>query len=180
VAASPIRATLPLSGYCSPYHTNSALYPIIGLLERAAGFELQDPTAVALAKLEALLALGARDLEEVVPLVAELLGIPVGEKYPLLNLTPERQKAAAHSRGSLVDQVAGLAKRHARACHLRRDAHWIDPTTLELLGLLIERVQKLPVLVLITHRPSSIQIGRATRTSCSCRSRASPEVTVQP
>ena len=141
---------MPLSGYCSPYHTNSALYPIIGLLERAAGFELQDPPAVALAKLEALLALGARDLEEVVPLVAELLGIPVGEKYPLLNLTPERQKQRTLE--VLVDQVAGLAKWQP-VLAICEDAHWIDPTTLELLGLLIERVQKLPVLVLITHRP---------------------------
>ena len=69
---------VPLSGFCSPYHTNSALYPVIGLLERAAGFERQDPPAVALAKIEALLSLGTRELEEAVPLIAELLGISVG------------------------------------------------------------------------------------------------------
>ncbi|MBV8091589.1 MAG: AAA family ATPase, partial [Alphaproteobacteria bacterium] len=86
------KAYIPLTGYCSPYHTNSALYPVIGALERAAGFERHDAPAVALAKLEALLALGTRDLEEAVPLVAELLGISVGDKYPPLNLTPERQK----------------------------------------------------------------------------------------
>ena len=146
----PDKAYIPLSGYCSPYHTNSALYPVIGLLERAAGFERQDPSAVALAKLEALLALGTRDLEEAVPLIAELLGISVGEKYPSLNLTPERQKQRTLE--VLVDQVAGLARKQP-VLAICEDAHWIDPTTLELFGLLIERVQKLQVLFLITHRP---------------------------
>jgi predicted ATPase/class 3 adenylate cyclase len=144
------QAYMSLSGYCSPYHTNSALYPVIGLLERAAGFERQDPPAVALAKLEALLALGTRDLEEAVPLVAELLAISVGDKYSPLNLTPERQKQRTLE--ALVDQVAGLARKQP-VLAICEDAHWIDPTTLELFGLLIERVQSLPVLFLITHRP---------------------------
>jgi predicted ATPase len=141
---------IPLSGYCSPYHTNSALYPVTGLLERAAGFERKDPPAVALAKLEALLALGTRELEGAVPLIAELLGIFVGEKYPALNLTPERQKQRTLE--VLVNQVAGLARKQP-VLAICEDAHWIDPTTLELFGLLIERVQKLSVLFLITHRP---------------------------
>lgn len=144
------RVYMPLSGYCSPYHTNSALYPVIGLLERAAGFERQDPPAVALAKIEALLALGTRDLEEAVPLIAELLGLSVGKKYPPLDLTPERQKQRTLE--VLVDQVAGLARKQP-VLAICEDAHWIDPTTLEVFGLLIERVQKLPVLFLITHRP---------------------------
>ncbi|MBV8089822.1 MAG: tetratricopeptide repeat protein, partial [Alphaproteobacteria bacterium] len=99
---------------------------------------------------EALLALGTRDLEEAVPLVAELLGISVGDKYPPLNLTPERQKQRTLE--VLVDQVAGLARKQS-VLAICEDAHWIDPTTLELFGLLIERVQTLPVLFLITHRP---------------------------
>jgi class 3 adenylate cyclase/predicted ATPase len=144
------RVYMPLSGYCSPYHTNSALYPVIGLLERAAGFERQDPPAAALAKIEALLALGTRELEEAVPLIAELLGISVGDKYPPLNLTPERQKQRTLE--VLVDQVAGLARKQP-VLAICEDAHWIDPTTLEVFGLLIERVLKLPVLFLITHRP---------------------------
>jgi predicted ATPase len=144
------QAYIPLSGYCSPYHTYSALYPVIGLLERAAGFERQDPPAVALAKIEALLALGTRELKEAVPLIAELLGIPVGEKYPRLNLTPERQKQRTLE--VLVDQVAGLA-REQPVLAICEDAHWIDPTTLEVFGLLVEHVQRLPVLFLITHRP---------------------------
>jgi class 3 adenylate cyclase/predicted ATPase len=144
------KVYMPLSGYCSPYHTNSALYPVIGLLERAAGFERQDPPAVALAKIEALLALDTRELGEAVPLIAELLGISVGEKYPPLKLTSERQKQRTLE--VLVDQVAGLARKQL-VLAICEDAHWIDPTTLEMIGLLIERVRKLPVLFLLTHRP---------------------------
>jgi class 3 adenylate cyclase/predicted ATPase len=140
----------PLSGYCSPYHTNSALYPVIGLLERAAGFERADPPAVALAKIEALLALGTRELHEAVPLIAELLGIPIGKNYQPVKLTPERQKQRTLE--VLVEQVAGLARKQP-VLAICEDAQWIDPTTLDLFGLLIERVQKLPVLFLITHRP---------------------------
>ena len=140
----------PLSSYCSPYHTNSALYPVIGLLERAAGFERADPPAVALTKIEASLALGTRELQEAVPLIAELLGISIGEKYLPINLTPERRKQRTLE--VLVEQVAGLAGNQP-VLAICEDAHWLDPTTLELYGLLIERVQKLPVLFLITHRP---------------------------
>ena len=156
----------PLSSYCSPYHTNSALYPVIGLLERAAGFERADPPAVALTKIEASLALGTRELQEAVPLIAELLGISIGEKYLPINLTPERRKQRTLE--VLVEQVAGLAGNQP-VLAICEDAHWLDPTTLELYGLLIERVQKLPVLFLITTGRSSIRIGRAIRTSCSCR-----------
>ncbi len=141
---------MPLRGHCSPYHTYSALYRVMGLLERAAGLERADPPAVALAKIEALLALGTRELQEAVPLIAELLGISIGEKYPPVNLTPERQKQ--RTLDVLVEQVVGLASKQP-VLAICEDAQWIDPTTLELFGLLVERVQRQPVLFLITHRP---------------------------
>jgi predicted ATPase/class 3 adenylate cyclase len=141
---------MPLSHYCSSYHTNSALYPIIGLLERAAGFEGEDAPEVKLAKLEGLLALGAEQLDEAVPLAAALLGIAVGEKYPPLNLTPQREKQRTLE--VLLDQVSGLSMKQP-VLALYEDIHWADPTTLEVLGLLVERVQQLPVLVLMTYRP---------------------------
>jgi predicted ATPase len=103
-----------------------------------------------LAKIEALLALGTRELRESVPLIAELLGISIGAKYPPMNLTPERQKQRTLE--VLVEQVAGLARKQP-VLAICEDAHWIDPTTLEMFGLLIERVQRLPMLFLITHRP---------------------------
>ena len=82
----------PLSHYCSPYHTNSALHPVIGLLERAARLDRDDPPEAQLARLEAALGRSSDRLDEVVPLLAALLGVPTGERYPALTLTPEVQK----------------------------------------------------------------------------------------
>ena len=140
----------PLSHYCSPYHVNSALYPVIGLLERAAGFERNEAPEARLAKVEALLARGTERLDEAVPLISHLLGIEPGERYPALNLTPQRQKQRTLE--LLIDQVEGLAGRQP-VLAVYEDAHWADPTTLELLGLMIERVRALPALVLLTFRP---------------------------
>ena len=87
------------------------------------------------------------------PVVAELLEIPIAGKYPSLTLTPERKKQRTLE--VLLDQLAGIAIKQP-VLAVCEDAHWIDPTTLELFSLLIERVQKLPVLVVITHRPEFI------------------------
>ena len=84
----------PLSHYCSPYHTNSALYPVIGLLERAARLDRDEPPEAQLAKLEAVLGRSSDRLDEVVPLLAALLGVPTGERYPALTLTPGGAEAA--------------------------------------------------------------------------------------
>jgi predicted ATPase len=140
---------IPLSHYCSPYHTNTALHPVIGLLERAAGFTRDDRAETKLDKLEALLARGTEALGEVLPLVAALLGIETGERYPPLALSPQRQKQRTLE--VLVDQVEGAARQPVLAVY--EDVHWADPTTRELLGLMIERVRRLPALVLITFRP---------------------------
>ncbi len=140
----------PLSHYCSPYHTNSALYPVIGLLERAARFERDDPPEAQLAKLEALLARSSDRLDEALPLLAALLGVPTGERYPALTLSPEVQKRRTLQ--ALVDQLAGLATQQP-VLALYEDVHWVDPSTLELLGLMIERISQLRVLALITFRP---------------------------
>jgi class 3 adenylate cyclase len=140
----------PLSHYCSPYHTNSALYPVIGLLERGAGFARDDTAEAQLAKLEALLSRSSDRLDEVVPLLAALLGVPTGASYPALTLTPETQKRRTLQ--TLTDQLAALAAQQP-VLALYEDVHWIDPSTIELLGAMIERIQRLPVLALITFRP---------------------------
>ena len=116
---------------CSPHHTTSPLHPLIEQLERAAGFARNDPPAMRLDKLEALLARGTERLDEVVPLIAALLGVPTGERYPALTLTPEVQKRRTLQ--ALVDRVAGLAAEQP-VLALFKDVHWIDPSTLELLG----------------------------------------------
>jgi class 3 adenylate cyclase/tetratricopeptide (TPR) repeat protein len=140
----------PLSHYCSPYHTNSALYPVIGLLERTARLDRDDPPEAQLTKLEAVLARSSERLEEALPLLAALLGVPTAERYPALTLTPEVQKRRTLQ--ALLDQLAGLAAKQP-VLAVYEDAHWVDPSTLELLGLVIERIRQLPVLVLITFRP---------------------------
>ncbi len=140
----------PLSHFCSPHHTNSALYPVIGLLERAARLDRDDPPEVQLAKLEVVLGRSSDRLDEVVPLLAALLGVPTSERYPALTLTPEVQKRRTLE--ALVDQLAGLATQQP-VLALYEDVHWIDPSTLELLDVWVERIRELPVLMLITFRP---------------------------
>ena len=97
----------PVSHYCSPYHANSALYPVVGLLQRAAQLDRDQPLEAQLAKLEGLLARSSDRPDEVVPLLADLLGVPIGGRYPPLTLAPEMQKRRTLQ--VLADQLAGLA-----------------------------------------------------------------------
>ena len=89
-------------------------------------------------------------LDEAVPLIAALLGVPTGERYPALNLTPAAPEAA-HARGPA--RAAGRPRPRRPVLVLYEDVHWVDPSTLELLDLVVERVRSLPVLVLLTYRP---------------------------
>jgi class 3 adenylate cyclase/predicted ATPase len=141
---------LGLTHQCSPYHQASPLHPIIEHLERAAGFERDDLPEARLAKLEALLVRGTDERDQTVPLIAALLGVPIGDRDPALTLTPEVQKRRTLQ--ALVDQLAALAAERP-VLALYEDVHWIDPSTLELLGLITERIRHLPVLALITFRP---------------------------
>jgi class 3 adenylate cyclase len=145
--------------FCSPYHQDSALYPAIAQLERAAGFRREDTPEQRLTKLEALIAQATNDVSEVVPLIADLLSIPTGERYPALALTPQKRKEKTLR--ALVVQAEGLAVRQP-VLMIFEDVHWSDPTTRELLDLLIERAQAVPLLVIITFRPefSPPWIGR--------------------
>jgi len=140
----------PLSHFCSPFHQTSALYPVIDLLERAAGFARDDGALEKLDKLEALIAAATRDVAGAAPLLAALLSIPIADRYPPLELSPEKQKQRTFE--ALVDQLTGLAA-HRPVLAVYEDVHWADPTTLEWLESAIERVQTLPILVLITCRP---------------------------
>ena len=136
--------------FCSPHHQDSALYPIIAQLERAAGFRREDTDEQRLAKLEAVLAQGTNDLSEAVPLLADLLSIPTGDRYPPLNLTPQKRKEKT-LHAQLV-QLEGLVARQP-VLMVWEDVHWSDPTTRESLDLTIDRVSTLRVLVILTFRP---------------------------
>jgi class 3 adenylate cyclase len=136
--------------FCSPHHQDSALHPSIAQLERAAGFRREDTAEQRLAKLEAVLAQGTNDLSEAVPFLADLLSIPTGNRYPLLNLTPQKKKEKTlHAQ---LAQVEGLAAQRP-VLMVWEDVHWSDPTTRESLDLLIDRVPTLRVLVILTFRP---------------------------
>jgi class 3 adenylate cyclase/tetratricopeptide (TPR) repeat protein len=136
--------------FCSPHHQDHALYPTIAQLERAAGFRREDTAEQRLDKLEAVLAPGTNDLGETAPLIAALLSIPAGDRYPPLNLTPQRQKEKTLQ--ALAAQVEGLAARQP-VLMLFEDAHWSDPTSLELFDRIIDRVPALAVLLIVTYRP---------------------------
>jgi class 3 adenylate cyclase/tetratricopeptide (TPR) repeat protein len=136
--------------FCSPHHQHSALYPSITQLERAAGFRRDDTDEQRLDKLEAVLAQGTNDLGEAVPLLAELLSIPTGDRYPPLSLTP-RQRKERTLRAHLA-HVEGLARRQP-VLMVFEDTQWSDPTTRESLDLLIDRVPTLRVLAIIIFRP---------------------------
>src|SRR5271165_3245247 len=135
---------------CSPYHRDSALYPFVQQLERAAGIAPQEPAEAKLDKLEKVLGLATDRMGEVAPLIAAMLSIPTGARYPPLNLSPAQQRRQTLS--ALLDQMEGLAKKQP-VLMLFEDAHWADATSLEVLDLAIERVRRLPVLFLITFRP---------------------------
>ena len=139
-----------LSYHGSPFYRDSALHPVIDQLERAAGLTRDDRPEQRLAKLEALLAQSALDVDAAMPLIAALLSIPTGDRYPLLAMTPQRRKDETLQ--TLLTQLAGLAAREP-VLMMFEDAHWIDPTSIELLGHAIELVRRLPVLVVITFRP---------------------------
>src|SRR5262249_12254914 len=135
--------------FCSPHHTDSAFHPVIAQLERAAGLARQDPPHIRLEKLASLLDPGSdRDLS--VQLLAELLSIPSADRYPPLNMTPQRQKEKTLE--ALMRQLEALA-RSVPVFMVYEDAHWIDPSSRELLDVTIERVAAMSVLLIVTFRP---------------------------
>jgi class 3 adenylate cyclase/predicted ATPase len=136
--------------FCSPYHRNSALYPITTQLVRAAGLERDDPPATKLAKLERLAELADQQPAVAVPMLAALLGVEASERYALPELTPQRRKARTFE--VLLDHLSGLAARQP-VLMLYEDLQWVDPTTLELLDLVIGRIEQQRVLVVATCRP---------------------------
>src|SRR6266478_616061 len=140
----------PLRYQCSPHHTNSALYPFIAQLERAAGFKADDTSEQRLDKLEALLAIAAPRVQDTAPLFAALLSIPFGDRYPTLAPNPAQQRRRMFA--ALLDQFEGLA-RQKPILLLFEDAHWADATSLGLRDLTFERMRQLPVLALFTLRP---------------------------
>ena len=137
---------------CSPHHTGTALWPIAQQLRFAAGLEPADTEAVKLDKLDALLRQGVEDVSKAAPLVAALLGIDAGARYPAQDLTPHQQRT--HTLAVLIEQLLGLARRQPVLMTLE-DTHWIDPTTLGFLGQALNEIAEAQVLMLVTSRPDN-------------------------
>ncbi|SDT07801.1 adenylate/guanylate cyclase domain-containing protein [Bradyrhizobium canariense] len=135
---------------CSPHHINDAFYPVIGQIWRGAGFVSGEPAAARLQKLEMMIARSGLDCRDIVPYFASLLAIPTEGRYPVVEMAPSEFKERATA--AMIAIAAAVAETMPLLVVLE-DAHWIDPTSLELLGQLVERVRHLPVLIVVTFRP---------------------------
>ena len=135
--------------FCSPRHTDSALYPIIGQMERAAGLAHDDTVQAKLDKLDAVLSQTSTSPQDAA-LFAEILSLPNDGRYPLLNSTPEQRREKTLQ--ALTLQLAELASRRP-VLMIFEDAHWTDPTSLEAIGRTVNRNKTLPVLLIVTFRP---------------------------
>jgi len=140
---------LNLRYFCSPYCRDSALYPFIDHLWHTAEFARDDPPTTKLEKLEAVLFRAPAQPDEDVPLLADLMSLPVSARHPLPNLSPQRKKERTLE--ALLRRLEGLARQQP-VLMVFEDAHWIDPTSRELLDLAVERVGSLPMLLIVTFR----------------------------
>ena len=135
--------------FCSPQHADSAFYPIIGRMERAAGFAHDDTPQARLDKLDALLAQTSTSKQDAA-LFAELLSLPNDGRYPALQ--PASQQRRQRTLDALFAQIEALA-RQSPVLMIVEDVHWIDPTSLEALGRVVDRIANLGVLLIVTFRP---------------------------
>jgi class 3 adenylate cyclase/predicted ATPase len=136
---------------CSPYHADSPLWPVAQQLGFAAGIAADDPAERRVDKLEALLGLAVDEPGTAAPLLAALLGIDGEARYGRLDLTPQQRRNRTLE--ALINQLLGLAARRP-VLWMVEDAHWIDPTTQELIELALDQVAAAPVLLLVTARPT--------------------------
>jgi class 3 adenylate cyclase/predicted ATPase len=135
--------------FCSPQHTDSAFYPIIGQTERAAGFKHDDTPQARLDKLETVLARTSTSIEDAA-LFAEMLSLPNDGRYPALEFTPEQRRQKTLD--ALMTQMQALT-RFRPLLIIFEDAHWSDPTSLEAFGRAVDRIATLRVLLIVTFRP---------------------------
>jgi class 3 adenylate cyclase/predicted ATPase len=138
-----------ISFQCSPYYTSTAFHPFIEQLKLELELDRETSPAQALASLEAAIGAAGGQVPEATPVLAALLSIPTGDRYPALELSPQQQKDATVA--ALINHVLGLSRGQPLLIAFE-DAHWIDPTSREVLDLLVEKVQNAPALVIITGR----------------------------
>ena len=135
--------------FCSPQHADSAFYPIISQTERAAGLAHDDTTEAKLDKLDAVLAQTSTPIQDAA-LFAEMLSLPNDGRYPALGLAPEERRQRTQE--ALAAQLTALTRQRP-ALMIVEDAHWVDPTSLEVFGRTVDQIKTLPVLLIVTFRP---------------------------
>jgi class 3 adenylate cyclase/predicted ATPase len=135
--------------FCSPQHTDSALHPIISQMERAAGFVHDDSVQKKLDKLDAVLAQTSTSPQDAA-LLAEILSLPNDGRYSKLSLNPEQRRQRTLS--ALMGQVEALLRQNP-VLMIFEYAHWADPTSLELVGRIVEKIPGLRLLLVLTYRP---------------------------
>ncbi len=149
--------------FCSPQHTDSALYPLIAQLERSAGLAHDDEPQAKLDKLQAMLAQTSTSIQDAA-LFTELLSLPNDGRFPPLDLAPqERRQRTLQALKAYVSRLAG----QQTLLMIFEDVHWIDPTSLEVLGRAVNLVKTLPALLIVTFRPefNAPWVGQAHVTS---------------
>ena len=135
--------------FCSPQHTDSTLHPVIGQLERAAGLALDDTPQARLDKLDAMLTQSSASAQDAA-LIAEMLSLPNDGRYPALDLTPQQRRQKGLE--ALTAQLEALTRQRP-VLQIFEDAHWADPTSLEVFGRAVDRIRALRVLLIVTFRP---------------------------
>lgn len=134
----------------SPYHSNSALFPVIQSMRRAVGLQADDTPAQRLDKLESLLKETSAHIAADAPIYADLLSFETEGRYPRPELSPQELKT--RTLRALIDRCLLTAKKSPLLL-IVEDAHWIDPTTKELLEQSVSRLADAPLLMVVTHRP---------------------------
>jgi class 3 adenylate cyclase/tetratricopeptide (TPR) repeat protein len=149
--------------FCSPQYTDSALFPVISQLERAAKLAHDDTMQAKLDKLDTVLAQSSISPQDAA-LLAEMLSLPNDGRYPALDLAPEQRREKTLQ--VLTLQIAELARLQP-VLMIFEDAHWTDPTSLEAIGRTVDRIKTLPVLLIVTFRPefSAPWVGQSHVTS---------------
>jgi class 3 adenylate cyclase/tetratricopeptide (TPR) repeat protein len=161
---------------CSPYYSNTAFFPITRQFEQAAGFSTTDTPAEKLDKLDRLFERAGRPATQAAALMADLLSLPASERFAPIELSPAQRKATTLT--ALVDHLLYLSD-GAPVLFVLEDAHWVDPSTMELLTRLLDSIEKAPVLAIITGRPeftapwtgrdhvASLALSRLGRRQCA-------------
>jgi class 3 adenylate cyclase/predicted ATPase len=136
--------------FCSPYHRNSAFYPVIGQLERGLRFTKDDSVEQKLDKVEAVLGDFNLSVTEFAPVLGSLLSLSTERRYGPPRFSPEELKQKTHE--IISSTIQAMAEKDP-VLMVVEDAHWIDPSTLELISLLVERLRLARILLFVTFRP---------------------------